>query len=302
MFKMNKPDRDRHFAAMQGEIDKLTSAGHARWEHLPDGEIAIPSVGVFRVKFHDLHSGGHTLKARFCANGQMAHAPSGGWDSTANVSSCSQILTVIAIAAQLRLKLRQIDVKSAFTQVKLKADQRIWVKPLPGLGDPEGKKRVLRLVNHLYGHPLANAAFQELWVTIMEEFGFKVVDSAKTVFSYEEDGERMLVATVVDDSVVAYSDQRLYDKFKSFLEKKLPIAECELETICGMRVLRHDDGAISVDQKENIEKKAKAFKCDDGRGRDVCMAQSQWIRKNTLRKRPRHLNAMMGEDEKFAHP
>lgn len=29
--------------------------------------------------------------------------------------------------------------------------------PLPGLGDPEGKKRVLRLVNHLYGHPLANA-------------------------------------------------------------------------------------------------------------------------------------------------
>jgi hypothetical protein len=104
----------------------------------------------------------------------------------------------------------------------------------------------------------------------MEEFGFKVVDSAKTVFSYEEDGERMLVATVVDDSVVAYSDQRLYDKFKSFLEKKLPIAECELETICGMRVLRHDDGAISVDQKEYIEKKAKAFKCDDGRGRDVC--------------------------------
>jgi hypothetical protein len=95
VFKMNKPDRDRHFAAMQGEIDKLTSAGHARWEHLPDGEIAIPSVGVFRVKFHDLHSGGHTLKARFCANGQMAHAPSGGWDSTANVSSCSECFILL---------------------------------------------------------------------------------------------------------------------------------------------------------------------------------------------------------------
>ena len=69
VFKMSRTEREKHMQAMQAEIDKLTSANHARWEHLPPGEIAIPSVGVFRVKEHDLHAGGHTLKARFCANG-----------------------------------------------------------------------------------------------------------------------------------------------------------------------------------------------------------------------------------------
>ena len=82
------------------------------------------------------------------------------------------------------MNMAQIDVKSAFTQVKLRADQRIWVKPLPGLKDPLGLGRVFRLIHHLYGHPLANAAFQDLWITLMKEFGFTSVDEFGTVFSY----------------------------------------------------------------------------------------------------------------------
>ena len=70
IFKMSPADRAQHVEAMQGEIDKLLSNGYARWESLPPGEIALPSVGVFRIKQHDLHAGGYTLKARFCANGQ----------------------------------------------------------------------------------------------------------------------------------------------------------------------------------------------------------------------------------------
>lgn len=125
IFKMNKDEKAQHVEAMQAEIDKLLSNGHARWEALPPGKIALPSVGVFRIKQHDLHAGGYTLKARFCANGQAVdQAPPGGWESIANVASCSQILTVIAIAAQLGLQLAQIDVKSAFTQVKCRVSQR----------------------------------------------------------------------------------------------------------------------------------------------------------------------------------
>jgi hypothetical protein len=222
-------------------------------------------VGVFRVKYHDLHAGGYTLKARFCANGQAVDAPPGGWESTANVASCTQILTVIALAVQLDLDLAQIDVKSAFTQVKLRDDQRIWIKPLPGLKDSKG--RVLRLLHHLYGHPLANAEFQDRWVELMLKFGFTIVDSAKTVFSYQKDGERMMVATVVDDSIVAYSSSAIYEKFTQFLRDHLPITEGPLDTICGMKVTRNSDGSISVDQSEYITKKAEAFKCDKKQGK-----------------------------------
>ena len=261
IFKMTPKIRAEHVAAMQAEINKLTDAKHARWEHLPPGEVAIPSVGVFRVKLHDLHTGGHTLKARFCANGQMAESPPGGWESTASVASYSQLLTVIALAAQMNLHLAQIDVKSAFTQVKLKDDERIWVRPLPGLGDPKRDGRVLRLIHHLYGHPLANAAFQDLWVSVMKEFGFTVVDASDTVFSFERGDQRMLVATVVDDSLVAYSHEALFREFTDFLEKKFPVAVSPVETICGMTVKRHADGSITVNQQEYIEKKALAFDC-----------------------------------------
>ena len=267
VFKIRDPEmRKKHFEAMEKEINKLLDGNNMRWEHLPPGEVAIPSVGVFRIKLHDLHSGGGgepVLKARFCANGQQAETPFGGWDSTATVASYSSILQVVAIATQLKMKLSQIDVKSAFTQVKLQPDQKIWVKPLPGMGDPTGEKRVYRLVNHLYGHPLANAAFQNLWVALVQEFGFAKVDESGTVFSYVQGEDRMLVATVVDDSIVAYTSDAVFQRFCQFLETKLPIQVAPLEHVCGMRIRRLDNGSMTVDQTEYIEKKAAQFKCDD---------------------------------------
>ena len=285
-FKMSSKVRAEHVAAMQAEIDKLTSAGHARWEHLPPGEVSIPSVGVFRVKMHDLHEGGRSLKARFCANGQKAESPSGGWESTAYVASYSQLLTVVALATQMDLKLAQIDVKSAFTQVKLKDDERIWVRPLPGLGCPNKSGKVLRLVHHLYGHPLANAAFQDLWVSVMKEYGFTVVDASETVFSLEKDGKRMLIATVVDDSLVAYSHEDMFLDLVEFLKSKFPITVSPVETICGMTVGRHADGSITVNQQEYIEKKAKAFGCAGG-GR---MVYTPMDSKFELGPRPEHVD------------
>ena len=151
--------------------------------------------------------------------------------------------------------------------MKLRDDQRIWVRPLPGLGDPEGKGRVLRLLSHLYGHPLANAAFQERWVELMVEFGMHVVDGHNgTGFSYEAADVKLLVARVVDDSVVAYSSDAILEKLVTFLESKLPITVTPLEHVCGLRVTRNPDGSTCVDQAEYIEKKAKAFGCD-GPGR-----------------------------------
>ena len=80
-----------------------------------------------------------------------------------------------------------IDAKSAFTQVKLPDCKCIYLRPLPGLGDPEGKGRVLKLLHHLYGHPFANAAWAKKWLEIATKFSFTVVDRQQgTVFSYRK--------------------------------------------------------------------------------------------------------------------
>jgi hypothetical protein len=119
VYRMKPADRKRHVAAMQAEIYKLLASGHAESADLLPGEVAVPGVGVFRMKQHDIHAQGENLKARLCYNGKKTPAPPGGWESQANVATNAQILTVIAIATELGLKLKQIDVKSAFTQVKL---------------------------------------------------------------------------------------------------------------------------------------------------------------------------------------
>jgi hypothetical protein len=264
IYRMKPADRKRHVAAMQAEIDKLLASGHAEWADLPPGEVAVPGVGVFRMKQHDIHAQGENLKARFCFNGKKTPAPPGGWESKANVATNAQILTVVAIATELGLKMKQIDVKSAFTQVKLPDGQSIYLRPLPGLGDPEGKGRVLKLLHHLYGHPLANAAWAQKWLQIVTSFGFKVVDRQGTVFSYKDGEKIMLMATVVDDSVVAFNDDLLFEAFVAHLKRELPIAVSDLEYICGLRVRRDLElGVTYVDQTEYIDNKAALFGVTD---------------------------------------
>jgi hypothetical protein len=114
---------------------------------------------------------------------------------------------------------------------------------------------------------MANAAWQERWVQLMQEFGFTIVDTNGTVFSYQEGKERLLVATVVDDSIIAYSSPSIFKKFRDFIEGKLPIAVSSLKHVAGMRVTRNDDGSVSVDQEEYIEKKAVLFGCNTCSGK-----------------------------------
>ncbi len=141
IWHMRAEDPERHVAAMQAEMDKLIAAGHMEWADLPAGIVAVPGVSVFRLKEHDLHAQGVLLKARMCFNGKQAEPPPGGWETTVNVALITQILMVIAVATDLGLKMKQIDVKSVFTQVALPDGEEIYLRPLPGLKDPEGKGR-----------------------------------------------------------------------------------------------------------------------------------------------------------------
>ena len=104
-------------------------------------------------------------------------------------------------------------------------------------GDPEGKGRVLKLLHYLYGHPLANAAWAKKWLQIETKFGFEVGDNRQgAVLSYMKDRNIMLMATVVDVSVVAYDSDDVFEKFMTHVEHEVPIAVSEAGYICGLPV------------------------------------------------------------------
>jgi hypothetical protein len=103
------------------------------------------------------------------------------------------------------------------------------------------------------------------WVSIVTAYGFTVADRAQTVFYFCENGERMRMATVVDDSLVAYNNQKRFDHFIETVRKQIPIAVQEVATICGLRIIRDMAGGwTSVDQEEYITTKCKFYGYDKG--------------------------------------
>mmetsp|Transcript_9686 Transcript_9686/g.18808 ORF Transcript_9686/g.18808 Transcript_9686/m.18808 type:complete len:1192 (+) Transcript_9686:600-4175(+) len=213
---------------------------------------------------------GPTLKARWCANGPEAAAPSEGWELSAKVASVSHILLVLSIAVALGFVLKQMDVKSAFTQVPVEEGVEIFIKPLPGLEKTDDSNAVIQLINHLYGHPLANAAWSAHWTKLMRDFGFKIVDRDECVFRYESDRGTIIVATVVDDSVCAYDNEELFQEFVSFIKKGLPLMKepvtvTELEMVCGV-ALDYDEkaGTLKCSQTGMIEKVVAKYGIDLG--------------------------------------
>jgi hypothetical protein len=91
-----------------------------------------------------LHAQGVLLKARMCFNCKQAEPPPGGWETTANVALIMQILMVIAVATDLGLKMKQIDVKSAFTQVALPDGEEIYLRLLKKKSQENGRSFLCR--------------------------------------------------------------------------------------------------------------------------------------------------------------
>ena len=276
--KLPEPEFTRHVEALTLEMDKLTAMGKGERHHaIPrnaDPKSIVQSVGVFKLKLHSLHSKGPELKARYCVNGNKRLIERDAWEVTAHVASNAKLKFIIALSASSEWSLIQIDVKSAFTQVRLPEDKCIWLRPLPGFPDTTGKGLFLKLYTHLYGHPEANRAWTEHWVTLVTAFGFIPADRMRTIFFLKRGSAVMRMGTVVDDSILAYNNAPLWEEFKAYLESKLPIAVQELSMLCGLQITR-DLAAqtIFLSQAEYIAKKAAKYGWDtDGRTYSTPMA------------------------------
>jgi hypothetical protein len=274
--KMAEPDYSVHVKAMTAEMDKLVAEGGERHHGLPkdvNPRDVLDPVGVFKLKPHSLHSQGPELKARYCANGRTARRGD-TYETTANAASHSRLRLVIALSVGRQWYLVQIDVKSAFTKVKLPDGRCIWLRPLPGFPDLSGKGLFIKLFNHLYGHPEANHAWTEHWIGLVIGFGFKAADRLRTMFFFERGHSKMRMATVVDDSVLAHNSKLLWKEFRSYLEVHLPIAVEELSVLCGLQIHRNLRAeSIFVSQSEYIANKARKHGWDtEGRAFSTPMA------------------------------
>ena len=146
--------------------------------NVPKGQNVIGSKRVFKVKTDN------TYKARLVAQGwnQVHGRDCGG--TYAPVCRLQSIRMVLAIAAELNLDVRQLDVKTAFLYADI--DEEVYVKTAPGFEttDKDGVQLGMKLGKSLYG--LAQSP-QNWWKTIdpkLIEIGFVPLKSDSSVYIY----------------------------------------------------------------------------------------------------------------------
>ena len=108
-------------------------------------------------------------------------------ETFAPVSCMESIRMLLALACQLKLKLYQMDVKTAFLNGLLKED--VYVAQPKGFIDPHFLDHVLYLKKALYGLKQAPRAWYDRLTQYLVSHGFTRGKANQTLFIKRKDGE-----------------------------------------------------------------------------------------------------------------
>ena len=247
----NTKVKEAWLKAYYKELKVLVSSGTFSLEPMLEGEVAIPTMETNRVK---LQSDGtlDKLKNRIVVRGDLQNKQSteDKWSPTASFRSLKMVL---AHAARLKVRVRQMDFIGAFLQAKVRS--RVFIKMPAIYGDlfPDLKAYCgvpVRLIKSMYGMSLSGKYwYQELQEFLLEN-GFQ---QSKVIACY-------FWKVYPDDSTVYlldYVDDCLYYGTKEFTLKQF---EAEISarfdlTLMGQahwylstRITQHANFDITLDQ------------------------------------------------------
>ena len=176
---------------------------------LPEGRKATGSKWVFKTK-HDAEGNIERYKARLVAQGYNQKYGIDYDETFCPVVRFESIRTIIALAAILNLKLRQLDITTAFLNGWLKED--IYMKQPKGFEIGGKENLVCKLKRSIYGLKQSSRCWNEELDKFMKESGFKQSASDPCICILNSD-ELLLVAVYVDDIIVAGSSEVLMQRF-----------------------------------------------------------------------------------------
>ena len=152
----------------------------------PEGEHIIGTKWIFHNK---TDGEGNVIcnKARLVAQG-YSQMEGVDYDETfAPVARMASIIIFLALACQLKFKLYQMDVKTAFLNGLLKED--VYVVQPKRLINPHFPDHVLYLKKALYGLKQAPRAWYDRLTQYFVSHGFTKGKADQTLFIKREDGE-----------------------------------------------------------------------------------------------------------------
>ncbi|KAD4385880.1 hypothetical protein E3N88_26049 [Mikania micrantha] len=228
------------------------------WElvPLPQGKCAIGTKWVFRNKTDE---NGQIVKnkARLVVQG-FSQEEGIDYDETfAPVARLEAIRLFLAYAALHKLKVFQMDVKSAFLYGTIK--EEVYVCQPPGFEDNKHPDWVYKLDKALYGLKQAPRAWYDTLSTFLLKNNFTRGSIDKTLFIQEVGQHKLLVQIYVDDIIFASSDPKLCAEFTELMTKHFEMSAMgELQFFLGLQIKKSTDG-IFIHQAKYTKELLKKF-------------------------------------------
>ena len=189
-------DRDEWQAAMQAEMEAITSVGTFELVPPPRDRKPIGCKWVYRVK-RDASGEISHYKARLVAQG-FAQKPGIDFTETfAPVAKTDSIRLLLAFAAANNFEIHQVDVKSAFLNGKLQ--ETIYMRQPKGFTAKGKEDWVWQLCQTLYGLRQSGRVWYQKLHDALLELGFKPSAADPCVFIRSHDDDLSIVFTHVDD-------------------------------------------------------------------------------------------------------
>nr|ABA99612.1 retrotransposon protein, putative, unclassified [Oryza sativa Japonica Group] len=251
---------DNWIKAMEDEIHMIEK--NNTWE-LVDRPRDREVIGVKWVYKTKLNPDGSVqkYKARLVAKGFKQKPGIDYYETYAPVARLETIRTIIALAAQKRWKIYQLDVKSAFLNGYL--DEEIYVEQPEGFSVQGGENKVFRLKKALYGLKQAPRAWYSQIDKYFIQKGFAKSISEPTLYVNKTGTDILIVSLYVDDLIYTGNSEKMMQDFKKDMMHTYEMSDLGLlHYFLGMEVHQSDEG-IFISQRKYAKNILKKFKMDN---------------------------------------
>jgi hypothetical protein len=232
--------------AMNQEIDSIEK--NKTWDlvDLPRHKKSIGVKWVYKTKLNEKGQI-EKHKARLVAKGFSQQPGIDYGETFSPVARLDTVRTLLAIAAQHKWKVYQMDVKSTFLNGIL--EEEVYVDQPPGFEVKEKPTKVYRLKKALYGLKQAPRAWYNRIDTYLIKSGFSRSQNEPTLYTKtDQQGKILIVCLYVDDMI--YTGNLELTSFKHAMQSEFEMTDLGImKYFLGIEVDQSTKGIFVCQQK-----------------------------------------------------
>lgn len=242
--------------AMDDEMNSIHKNNTWELVPFPKGKQVIGVKWIYKVKYHADGSVEHH-KARLVAKG-FVQTPGVDYAETfAPVARLDTIKIILAIAAQYKWPIFQMDVKSAFLNGYI--DEEVYVEQPIGYEVPDKEHLVYKLKKALYGLKQAPRAWYARIDSYFMKKGFNKSPSEPTLYVQHIGNDILIVCLYVDDLLYTGKSKDLMEKFQAEMKQEFEMSDLGLmHYFLGVEVQQTSKG-IFISQTKCVVDLLKKF-------------------------------------------